>query len=191
MNVFERIFKALNKAKIEYLVVGGVAVNLYGYPRFTGDLDILVVLDEENLVKIDNTMRKLGYSERLPVSILSLKDNALVKKWLKEKNLKAYTFNPPANNFLQIDIIIEESLKFASFKKSKVIKKFGTTAIPVVSVEDLITMKKKYDFDTEMVKRWKKTSTKAKLIWLESALEFGMSMKNPKVDAFLASSKKR
>jgi DNA polymerase II small subunit/DNA polymerase delta subunit B len=41
MGNFEKIFRSLNKAKVRYLVVGGVAVNIYGYPRFTGDLDIL------------------------------------------------------------------------------------------------------------------------------------------------------
>jgi predicted nucleotidyltransferase len=47
MNIYAEIFKAFNGAKIEYLIVGGVAVNLYGYNRFTGDIDILV---EESLV---------------------------------------------------------------------------------------------------------------------------------------------
>ena len=47
MNIFEKVFRELNKTKVDYLVVGGVAVNLYGYVRFTGDLDLLVLLNEK------------------------------------------------------------------------------------------------------------------------------------------------
>ncbi len=143
MNIFESIFRHLNDAKIKYLVVGGVAVNLYGYPRFTGDLDILVLLEEENLKKLDHLMKKMGYSERIPVSLLELRDNKKAKEWLEQKNMKAYSFIPPKDSLLQIDIIIEESLKFKDFYKKKVIKHIDKVNIPIVSLADLMKMKKK------------------------------------------------
>ena len=62
---------------------------------------------------------------------------------LKEKNMKAYTFNPPKNNLLQIDIIIEESLKFGSMEKAKVLKSIEGVKIPVIAITDLLKMKKK------------------------------------------------
>jgi predicted nucleotidyltransferase len=143
MNIFESIFRHLNNAKIKYLVVGGVAVNLYGYSRFTGDLDIIVLLEEENLKKLDHLMKQMSYSERIPVSLLELKDNKKVKGWLERKNLKAYSFIPPKDNLLQIDIIIEESLKFNNFYKNKTVKRIDNIAIPIVSLDDLVKMKKK------------------------------------------------
>lgn len=151
MNLFENIFRELNKAQVKYLVVGGVAVNLYGYVRFTGDLDILVLLNEPNLSKLEGVMKKLGYSERLPVSIMDLGDKNQVKKWLKEKNMKAYTFNPPKNNLLQIDVIIEESLKFESYYKRKKIKFMQQTKIPIVSLDDIILMKKRAKRDKDVL----------------------------------------
>lgn len=151
MNLFEHIFRGLNKAQVKYLVVGGVAVNLYGYVRFTGDLDILVLLNESNLGKLEGVMKKLGYSERLPVSIMDLGDKKQVEKWLKEKNMKAYTFNPPKNNLLQIDVIIEESLKFESYYKRKKIKFMQQTKIPIVSLDDIILMKKRAKRDKDVL----------------------------------------
>ncbi len=145
MNIFEKIFKSFNSEKIKYLVVGGVAVNLHGYIRFTGDLDILLLLKEKNLEKVDKVMRKLGYSERLPISILSLKDKKQVKEWLEKKNMQAFSFMPPKNNPLQIDIIIEESLAFEKIVENKVIKKIENVSIPVVSIDQLIKMKRKAD----------------------------------------------
>ena len=143
MNLFEKVFKALNKARIKYLVVGGVAVNLHGYMRFTGDLDILLLLEEKNLEKMSKVMKKLNYLERLPVSIMELRDKKQVKKWLKEKGMKAYSFIPAKDNPLIIDIIMEESLKFDKIVKDKKLKKISGVSIPVVSIDELIKMKKK------------------------------------------------
>lgn len=149
MNLFERVFRELNKAKVKYLVVGGVAVNLHGYLRSTGDLDLLLLLNEKNIEGMDKVMQKLKYSSRLPVSIFALGDQKQVKRWLKEKNMKAYTFNPPKNNPLQIDIVIEESLKFPDFYKKRIIKSISKLKIPVVSVADIIKMKKKANRDQD------------------------------------------
>ncbi len=143
MSIFEKVFRALNKAKIKYLVVGGVAVNLYGYMRFTADLDLLVFLEEKNLKRLDKLMKELDYLERIPVSIVELKDNAQVKKWIKEKNFLAYTYTPSNHNPLQIDILTEESLNFEKADAKKVIKKIDNVRIPVVCIDDLIKMKRK------------------------------------------------
>jgi len=59
--------------------------------------------------------------------------------------MKAFSFFPPKFNPLQIDIIIEESLKFNNFLKKKSLKKISGVTIPIVSIEDLIKMKKKAD----------------------------------------------
>ena len=161
MNIFEKIFSELNKAKVKYLVVGGMAVNLYGYVRFTGDLDIILLLSEQNLEKISKVMGKLGYAERIPVKVTELKDLQRVKKWLKEKNMQAFSFVPQKDSPLQIDIIIKESLGFEEIYKRKCMKKSGKINIPVVSVGDLVKMKKTANrpqdrIDVEALKNLKK-----------------------------------
>ena len=143
MGNFEKIFRSLNKAKIRYLVVGGVAVNIYGYPRFTGDLDILLLLEKDNLEKMENVMDELGYKTRLPVDIKELQDHKQVKKWLKEKNMTAFVFFPSGENFLMIDVLVEDSLKFQEAEENKVIKKFDDVKIPVIAIDKLIKMKKR------------------------------------------------
>lgn len=132
------------------LVVGGVAVNLHGYLRFTGDLDILVLIELSNLEKVERAMKALGYVERLPISLRTLQNSEQVAQWVEEKNLRAFTFMPPNENPLQIDIIIEESLEFYDYMKNKVDKEISGVLIPVVSIDDLITMKKKAGRDKDL-----------------------------------------
>jgi hypothetical protein len=46
MNVFEFLEKASSAHRAPFLIIGGHAVNAYGYSRFTKDLDILVKKEE-------------------------------------------------------------------------------------------------------------------------------------------------
>lgn len=142
MQPFIKIFSELSKAKIKYLVVGGVAVNLHGSYRFTGDLDILLLLEKKNLKMMDNLMKKLGYSERLPISINDLGDHVQVKKWMKEKGMTAFSFLPPEFPLIHIDIIMKDSLNFKKAYEGRTLKKIDSVNIPVVSIDYLIKMKK-------------------------------------------------
>jgi len=45
---FLDFLRFLSEEKVEYLVIGGMAVNFYGYHRATGDLDLWVALHDEN-----------------------------------------------------------------------------------------------------------------------------------------------
>ncbi len=49
---FRDFLSALNNNNVEYLLVGGYAVVLYGYPRTTGDMDIWVNRTQENYFKL-------------------------------------------------------------------------------------------------------------------------------------------
>lgn len=141
-NVYRAIFKAFERAKIRYLVVGGVAVNLLGYRRFTADIDILLALDPKNLEKMTRLMKKIGYTERLPVQLKELSDATKVQKWLEEKNMTAYTFLSERRLRLDIDVLAGASLRFDEYDQRKVlIDAGGGLRIPVISLNDLLEMK--------------------------------------------------
>lgn len=143
MNPFERIFRALNRARVKYMVVGGVAVNLYGFVRFTGDIDVLVALDVKNLEKFSQVMKSLDYTQRLPVNVHELGDRKKVRQWMKEKGLKAYTFMSPFKPPLDLDILVGESFIFEKFfKKKKMMRSWGIR-LPVVAFDDLVRMKRR------------------------------------------------
>lgn len=59
---FKEFIELLNKHKVEYLVVGGYAVAMYGYPRYTGDIDFWVKPDNENAKKIIEALTDFGFA---------------------------------------------------------------------------------------------------------------------------------
>ena len=54
---FREFLACLNRAHVEYLVVGGYAVNHYGYHRFTEDIDFWIAVSETNFDRLLNAIR--------------------------------------------------------------------------------------------------------------------------------------
>lgn len=84
MEIFKRLFDTLNKCGVEYLVCGGIAVNLYGIERATADIDITVSLDEENLDRFVSAAKKLGLKPKMPVKLEELTDHRKREEWRDE-----------------------------------------------------------------------------------------------------------
>jgi len=51
--------KKLNDCAAKYVVIGGFAVNYYGFSRVTGDIDLLVDTSKENISKIKKALEYL------------------------------------------------------------------------------------------------------------------------------------
>jgi len=51
INVYKKVITFLNKEKFEYIVIGGIAVGVIGEPRATGDIDIDIVLEKNDIEK--------------------------------------------------------------------------------------------------------------------------------------------
>ncbi len=58
---FFKITKMLNKAKISYAVIGGIAMGFYVKPRFTKDIDIVV--NPKQFDKLKEALLKISYEE--------------------------------------------------------------------------------------------------------------------------------
>jgi len=71
MDIFNPDFRdfilSLNKANVEYILVGGYAVILRGYSRSTGDMDIWVNKTEDNFQKLQLAFGDFG----LPLGAIS------------------------------------------------------------------------------------------------------------------------
>lgn len=49
---FREFLECLNRAEVEYLLVGGFAVNYYGYHRFTEDIDFWIAASDQNFARL-------------------------------------------------------------------------------------------------------------------------------------------
>ena len=58
---FQAFLKLLELHGVKYLVVGGYAVALHGYPRSTGDFDVFIEQSNENGLKILKVIDEFGF----------------------------------------------------------------------------------------------------------------------------------
>jgi hypothetical protein len=59
---FKEFIISLNDHNVRYLVIGGYAVALYGYPRYTKDIDIWIEISEENAANLVKAMEQFGFA---------------------------------------------------------------------------------------------------------------------------------
>ncbi len=58
---FKEFIQSLNDNSVRYLVVGGYAVALHGYPRYTKDMDVWVEMTVDNASKIVKALNQFGF----------------------------------------------------------------------------------------------------------------------------------
>ena len=57
---FLRMFQALKKADVRYILIGGFAVVLYGMQRLTRDIDIFVEMVPDNVENLEKLFKNEG-----------------------------------------------------------------------------------------------------------------------------------
>lgn len=141
MTPYIKIFRALAVAKVEYLVAGGIALNLHQIVRMTVDLDLIVHLKKKNVEAFVQVMRSLGFRSKVPVNPLDFADEEKREAWISEKGMIVFSFVNPNNPMELIDIFVREPRPFEElFKRRKDVQVFDTI-IPILGIQDLLALK--------------------------------------------------
>ncbi len=142
MIIYEEIFRAFQKLKVKYVLVGGIAVNLLGCMRNTADLDVLVEMSDANLKKIMGILKNLDYHVKQPIDPMKILDKKTREDLIEKKHMKALNFYKE-RELKEIDIIIESPIPYKDAKKDVIYIKVDDLRLPVISIDNLIRMKQK------------------------------------------------
>ena len=122
------MLKCLNKAGVDYILVGGWAVNMYGYIRATVDLDVWILADADNAKKVYSAVAEFG----APVSEMKPEEFA-------EYGMIFQIGVAPC----RVDIISKISgVSYADAVTRAVPKTIDGIPVRIISLEDLIANKK-------------------------------------------------
>lgn len=141
MRFFTSLVEQLNDAGVRYAVVGGMAVVLHGHSRLTGDVDIVLVMNEENVKRAVEVFLARNMRPRVPVDIADLADDEKRTMWIESKGLMAFTMYDPQEPGAVLDVLLHGPVDFEDMVKSCVLKPFGRSTVPVASIQHLIAMK--------------------------------------------------
>ena len=141
---FKEFIDFLNANKVRYLLVGGWAVGLHGYPRATKDIDFLIAVDQKNLRKLQKALYEFGAP------------TIEMDHFKKTGNFFRMGRSP-----VQIDIITDAAgIDIKECYKRRMTIVVDKTEIPLISREDLIKNKRATGriqdmADAETLEKWK------------------------------------
>ena len=146
------IIAALNQAGVIYVVVGGLAVNYWGYNRPTKDLDIVLKLEDANVRAAMGALAALGFRPRIPVPLSDFASEANRKRWRLEKDMLVFQVESDRFRDIPIDVFVEEpfdvSEQYAAGPRGKLAE---GVFMPIVTYEALRTLKLVANRDVDQV----------------------------------------
>src|SRR4029077_5511671 len=107
------ILSALNDGNVRYLIVGGLAVVAHGYVRFTQDIDLVIQLERENVLRAMNALTAIGYRPLIPVDATQFADETLRQQWRDEKGMIVFQLSNLNPESTRIGIFVSEPFVFA------------------------------------------------------------------------------
>jgi hypothetical protein len=143
LNSLEAIFQALSNAAVQYLVVGGLAVNAHGYVRNTRDLDLVIGFEPANLIRGLQTLEGIGYQPAVPITPEQFADPSLRAKWRAEKGMLVLKFWSDLHVRTPIDVFVYEPFDFELEWQSALHFELAQgLAVPFIRLEALLEMKR-------------------------------------------------
>jgi uncharacterized nucleotidyltransferase DUF6036 len=135
------LFRTLQEENVDYVVVGGLAINLHGVERATMDVDLVLAMDEGNLKRFLAAARRLTLKPSLPVPIEKLCDANQLDAWVREKHLIAFSLRPASPSAPTVDIIVRPAVPFDRMHNNRIEKDVGGVRLSLASIDDLIELK--------------------------------------------------
>lgn len=124
---FKEFLSLLNSHEVDYLLVGGYAVALWGYPRYTGDIDLWIAISDQNADKLVTVFKEFGFD---------------VPELSRDMFLDAKRMTRLGREPVKIEILSHVSgLSFSEARANAVVRNLDGIAIPVISLRDLRTNK--------------------------------------------------
>jgi len=135
------LFAALQDHDVDYVLVGGLALNIHGVERATMDIDLMLALDEDNLARFVVVARWLGLKPMLPLPIDELLQPEKRRDWVEKRHMMAFALHADQPAAPTVDVLIAPPIPFSEIFAGRLVKQVGRTAISLASIDDMIRLK--------------------------------------------------
>jgi hypothetical protein len=139
---FDTVFAILQTTGVRYVVVGGVAVNLHGYQRFTKDIDLVIELVPDRALKALQALESIGYKPNVPVKLADFADPAIREGWIRDKGMMVFQMYSDQTR-MSVDIFVRYPLDFDQLWDQGTKVELPGGSLRIASIDHLIFMKRK------------------------------------------------
>jgi len=129
-NIIKKILKISEENNLNLMLMGGIAVSVWGNPRATYDIDVIIQCEKKDIDKLLKIFENNCFEIEKERPLKSIKNLYFVTLFYPKKRKK----------FI-IDIFLTEGEYFKEAISRKIFIKVFDIKIPVISPEDLIIYK--------------------------------------------------
>lgn len=123
-----RVLSVLDRLGVEYVLLGGAAMAIHGFPRMTRDIDLLLPVDPKNNAKLMRAIKEIAAS--IPLHHLPKKE------WLDKG------FSTAAEGEIGIDLLfVAASRTYSDYKPFMEERMLGDTRVRVLNVDGMLLSK--------------------------------------------------
>lgn len=134
------LLTTLADADIDFVIVGGLAMQMHGYGRQTYDVDVALAMNSGNLEKFVSLASQLSLVPVIPEKLESLKNAQQLDRWHIEKGMVAFALRGPGD--LVLDVLIRPVVVFDDLRENSVVKSFLGRKFQVAGLDDLLLLKR-------------------------------------------------
>jgi hypothetical protein len=139
----ETIVCTLNTPEVEYLIVGGLAVNAHGFVRLTRDVDLVLHVDRGNVSKGLNAMLDIGYKMSIPATPEDFANPEMREDWRRNKGMITLKLWSDDHQRTPVDIFVYEPFDFSKeYRTATTLEVSPGVTARVISLETLLKMKR-------------------------------------------------
>jgi hypothetical protein len=136
------LLQSLSDEQVQYVLVGGLAVQLHGFLRSTFDIDLVLAMNDENLVRFIAVAKRYGLVPAIPVPIDSLRNASQIDQWHREKGMLAFALREPQIGGSVVDVLVRPEVPFDRLMANAVVGELFARQVWIASIDDLLTMKR-------------------------------------------------
>ena len=128
------IFETLDRHRVDYVLIGGMAVQTHGHVRMTNDADLIPSPDPDNLERLAAALSELGARVLNP----GHEDEPVTAEMLPRATIWQFTTDHGG-----VDVLHEVpgGREFTELRSAALRVSLGSTEIQVAGLDDLIRMK--------------------------------------------------
>jgi hypothetical protein len=138
---YREILGALARARVDFIVGGGLACVLQGVERITMDVDLAVSMLPTNLPAFLRVMQELGLRPRVPIAPESLLNPAVVQAMVAEKHALVFTFLDPDAPVRHVDIFLRPDLSYEALLPESEWVQLGDVSVRILTKKKLLSLK--------------------------------------------------
>lgn len=136
------LLQALSDEQVQYVLVGGLAVQLHGFLRSTFDIDLVLAMNDGNLSRFITVAQGYGLVPVIPVPMDSLRNASLIDQWHREKGMLAFGLREPHIGGKVVDVLVRSDVPYDRLAGNAVAGELFGRKVSIASIDDLLIMKR-------------------------------------------------